>query len=243
MQSKLMRKEEAFWCPKVALNVVCSPDDLLALKHIAPGAPLAVVPNGADTDEFIPGSSLGTGVVFVGGMTWFPNKDALEYFSAVILPELAAIGCVPSVEWVGRELPGAREKFAALGISLTGYVDDVKPHVAAARCFVVPLRVGGGTRLKILSAWAMGKAVVTTSIGCEGLDTRDGWNALIRDDPGEFAAAIKLVLEDDALAARLGANARATAEKTYSWNSIGAKMRTLYASLTDADVRSRASNG
>jgi glycosyltransferase involved in cell wall biosynthesis len=89
----------------------------------------------------------------------------------------------------------------------------------------------------------MGKAVVTTSIGCEGLDTRDGWNALIRDDPGEFAAAIKLVLEDDALAARLGANARATAEKTYSWNSIGAKMRTLYASLTDADVRSRASNG
>jgi glycosyltransferase involved in cell wall biosynthesis len=105
--------------------------------------------------------------------------------------------------------------------------------VHEAACYVVPLRVGGGTRLKILDAWAMGKAVVSTSVGCEGLDARDGENILVRDDPAEFAAAVRRVLEDDALRARLGEGARRTAEEVYEWEVIGRSMTREYLALLD----------
>ena len=95
----------------------------------------------------------------------------------------------------------------------------------------MPLRVGGGTRLKILDAWAMGKAVVSTTVGCEGLDARDGENILVRDDPGAFAEAVERVLTDVALRERLGVAARRTAEKTYSWRVIGLAMQRAYAGV------------
>ncbi|HEV2735546.1 MAG TPA: glycosyltransferase family 4 protein, partial [Longimicrobiaceae bacterium] len=116
-------------------------------------------------------------------------------------------------------------------IGLTGYVEDIRPYVQRAACYVVPLRVGGGTRLKILDAWAMGKAVVSTSIGCEGLDARDGDNVLVRDDPAEFAAAVRQVLDDEGLRARLGEGARRTAEEVYDWEVIGRSMNREYLAL------------
>lgn len=227
-QANLMEREEAEWCPRVALNAVCSPDDGAALQQIAPGARVAVVPNGVDIDTFQPGPTLGSGVVFVGGMTWFPNLDGMEWFAADIAPKLRALGHSDPVTWVGRAAADQTAAWAKRGVKLTGYVDDIRPIVHGARCFIVPLRVGGGTRLKVLDAWAMGKGVVSTSVGCEGLDARDGWNILIRDDPAEFAAAVQLVLTDDALATRLGVNARTTVEQTYSWEGIGIAMRDEY---------------
>ena len=223
-QAGLMEREERTWCPRVALNVAVSDADRREFERIAPGSRFTVVPNGVDVDAFTPGGRADRGIVFVGGMTWFPNKDALQYFARDILPLLRAAGCQEEVSWVGRALPGATELYAAQGITLTGYVDDIRPHVQSAACYIVPLRVGGGTRLKILDAWAMGKAVVSTSIGCEGLDARDGWNILIRDDPREFAEAVRRVLADERLRAALGANARATAEQIYSWDVIGEAM-------------------
>ncbi len=234
LQGALMRAEEARWCPRVALNVVCSTEDQVVLQQIAPTARTAVVPNGVDVAEFTPDHQPGEGVVFVGGMTWFPNKDCLEFFAESILPELAKSGALPTVNWVGRALPGATEHYAARGVTLTGYVDSIVPWVQKAACFVVPLRVGGGTRLKILSAWAMGKAIVSTSIGCEGLEARDGWNILIRDDPRSFAEAVRHVLNDEALRDSLGRNARKTAEEIYSWELIGTNMHRDYASLHGA---------
>ena len=95
------------------------------------------------------------------------------------------------VTWIGRASPEQRADYRArYGIELTGYVDDVRPLLRDAACHIVPLRVGGGTRLKILNSWAMGKAVVSTSIGCEGLAAVDGDNILIRDEPADFAAAV-----------------------------------------------------
>jgi len=231
MQAKLMEAEEARCCPRVALNVVCSKDDQAILEHIAPESRTTVVPNGVDIDEFTPGPQASEGVVFVGGMTWFPNRDCLEYFAESILPELAESGPMPVINWVGRALPGTTEHYGRRGITLTGYVESIVPWVQKAACFIVPLRVGGGTRLKILSAWAMGKAVVSTSIGCEGLEARDGWNVLIRDDPKDFAAAVRQVLDDPTLASKLGANARATAVEIYSWDRIGEHMSKEYSSI------------
>jgi glycosyltransferase involved in cell wall biosynthesis len=98
----------------------------------------------------------------------------------------------------------------------------------AAACHIAPLRAGGGTRLKILNAWAMGKAVVSTSVGCEGLEAVDGHNILIRDDPREFAQAIQNVLSDPDLRGHLGRRARATAERIYSWDVVGEGMKAAY---------------
>jgi glycosyltransferase involved in cell wall biosynthesis len=223
-----MEREERTWCPRVALNVAVSDADRREFQRLAPAARITVVPNGVDVEKFVPRAAQGGGIVFVGGMTWFPNKDALRYFACEILPLLRAAGNQDEVTWVGRALPGAHDTYSAQGITLTGYVDDIRPYVQNAACYVVPLRVGGGTRLKILDAWAMGKAVVSTSVGCEGLDARDGWNILIRDDPREFALAVQQVLSDTELRARLGAGARQTAERIYSWRVIGKAMHAEY---------------
>ena len=232
LQARLALAEERAWCGRVALNVAASTVDRDLFARLVPGARFTVVPNGVDTREFRPADGPQEGVVFVGGYDWLPNRDSMQYFAAAILPRLGGAGGPVKVAWVGRAPEAVRRDFRERhGIDLTGYVDDVRPYVQRAACYVVPLRVGGGTRLKILDAWAMGKAVVSTSVGCEGLDARDGENILVRDDPAEFAAAVRLVLEDEALRARLGAGARRTAEEVYEWEVIGRAMTREYLAL------------
>src|SRR5436190_22261038 len=146
------------------------------------------------------------------------------------------------VKWIGSASADQRRRYAEqFGVDVTGYVDDVRPLMREAACHVVPLRAGGGTRLKILNSWAMGKPVVTTSIGCEGLDAVDGTNILIRDDPKDFATAMLAGLGDPALARRLGEAGRATAERTYSWDVIGRGMTDRYLELANGAHRSDAS--
>ena len=98
----------------------------------------------------------------------------------------------------------------------------------SAACYIVPLRVGGGTRVKILNAWALGTAVVSTSVGCEGLKAHDGVNILIRDDPVDFAVAVRSVMTDAALRQRLGSGGRATVERSYGWDTIGRSLVSQY---------------
>ena len=241
-QARLMARAERRWCGRCRLNIVVSDADRVALHHIAPGANYAVIPNGVDLEFFRPGPGREEGeerggAVFVGETTWFPNRDALQYFCDEILPHMRVGGGdgVPPVRWVGRASEEARRHYRArYGVELTGYVEDVRPYVRAAACYVVPLRVGGGTRLKILDAWAMGKAVVSTSIGCEGLVAEDGRNILIRDDPDGFAQAVRAVLQDERLRRRLGAEGRRTVERHYSWERIGESMLRLYRSLYES---------
>lgn len=232
-QADLTEQVERRWCPRLALNVVVSEQDGALLKQIAPQCRLAIVPNGVDVDEFQPDDAKGAGVAFVGGTRWFPNRDALEFFSAEILPHVRGARADVTVRWIGEATPEQQQSYREqYGIDLTGYVDDVRPFMRDAACHVVPLRAGGGTRLKVLNSWAMGKAVVSTSIGCEGLAAVDGENILIRDEPAQFAEAILAVLEDDALRSRLGERGRATAERLYSWNVVGDRMTETYLSLT-----------
>jgi glycosyltransferase involved in cell wall biosynthesis len=229
-QSALMKDVERGWCGRVSLNVVMSEADRGRLLAIAPGARAAVVPNGVDVEEFQPAGAPASGVAFVGGTNPFPNLDALNFFCDAILPHLAPAGA--RVRWIGRATEAQRRSYGERhGVELTGYVGDARPFMRQAACHIVPLRVGGGTRLKILNSWAMGKPVVSTSVGCEGLDAVDGDNILIRDDPKAFARAVAAVLEDRALQARLGAGGRDTAERTYSWDVIGRQMIDTYLSL------------
>lgn len=231
-QARLLEREERLWCPRVTLNVAVSPSDAQTLACIAPTAPVAVVPNGVDTEYFLPDSSIEKDVLFVGGSNWFPNRDARDYFASEILPRVRGRGCDATVRWVGHALPEDQAVFRSrFGIEMTGYVDDVRPYFRNAACFVVPLRVGGGTRLKILDAWAMGKAVVSTTVGCEGLEAIDGENILIRDTPADFADAVHALCTDSSLRRRLGSQARATAERIYSWDTLGEHMIAMYSQL------------
>ena len=231
-QARLMEREERRWCRRCALNIMVSESDAMALRRIVPGVACAVVPNGVDIDTFRPSVGRDDGLVFVGELTWFPNLDALQFFHDDILPRVRALSGETPIRWVGRVSDDARRRYGdRSAIELTGYVPDVRPYVRDAACYVVPLRVGGGTRLKILDAWAMGKAVVSTSVGCEGLAADDGRNILVRDDPDGFARAVCEVLRDEPLRRRLGAAARHTVEQQYSWERIGEPMLELYDAL------------
>lgn len=235
-QAELLRRLEAVACEEVALNVAVSEADAAQLRAAAPAAEFTVVPNGVDTEYFAPAPAGGEeGVVGVGGLNWGPNLDALDHLCAEVLPLLRRRHPGASVRWVGRASEAQVARYGRRhGVVLTGYVPDVRPHVHRAACVVAPLLAGGGTRLKILDAWAMGKAVVATSIGCEGLAAANGENILIRDDPRSFADAVAQVLADPALRARLGAAARRTVERTYAWEIVGRPMLARYCALAGA---------
>jgi len=232
-QARLTVREERTWCPRVALNVTVSDEDRATLANLAPQSRIVVAPNGVDTAAFLPSTEAPQEeIVFVGGHTWFPNRDGMEFFANSILPLLRRTHPQVRITWVGRARQPIVDAMAAKGIEMTGYVDDIRPFVARAKCFIVPLRVGGGTRLKILDAWALGKALVSTSAGSEGLVQEHGENLLIADTPEEFAAAVRRVLDNESLRRRLEVGGRRTVERYYDWSAIGATMLEEYRRLT-----------
>lgn len=239
LQADRLEEVEREWTPRVRLNVVVSPQDEQELGRIAPGIRQLVVPNAVDADYFRPASpplpeSAREGLVFVGGTTWYPNRDALEWFVADILPRLRALGVNEPIRWVGRASDAERERFGSVpGLTLTGYVEDIRPHVWKARCFIAPLRVGGGTRLKLLDAWAMGMAIVATPIAAEGLAVREDENMVIAESADDFARAVARVLGDVALRQRLERGARHTAETRYGWDVIARDMLPAYQAVAD----------
>ncbi|MCU0223442.1 MAG: glycosyltransferase [Acidobacteria bacterium] len=195
-----------------------------------------VVPNGVDTAYFVPwpetaGAQGGDGrtLVFTGSMDWRPNQDAIAWFAHAVHPLLAQAGPY-RLTVVGRNPPGNLSENLSLPaeIVLTGTVDDVRPYLGEAAVFVTPLRVGGGSRLKILEALAMGKAVVTTSLGAEGLDLTDGRDLLRADDPRAFAETIEALWRDPARAHALGLAGRDAVLAAYDWDALYSRQARLW---------------
>jgi glycosyltransferase involved in cell wall biosynthesis len=234
LQAGRVERVERDLCSRFALNVVMSEVDGQRLRALAPGAATVVVPNGTDTEYFQPNGaeSIAGRVVFVGGTYSYPNRDAVEFLLQEIWPKIRAADRSASLQLIGRGTPADLRRYdAEPAVTALGYVADVRPALSAARCCVVPIRIGGGTRLKILDAWAVGKAVVSTSIGCEGLHAVDGENILIRDTPEAIADAVLQVLRDAALRSHLEQNGRRTAIETYSWGRVGVQIRSAYDKL------------
>ena len=230
-QGEMVEKIERRLCAQFDLNIMTSETDAVRLRALAPAARTSVVPNGVDVDFFRPTDQqpIKARVVFLGPTYMFPNRDAVRFFLDEMWSAVKAARPDASLRVIGKNAPGDKATFDAYdGVTCLGYVPDIRPHFAEAECSIVPLRVGGGTRLKILDAWAMGKAIVSTSIGCEGLETVDGQNIIIRDDPREFAQSVIRVLTDAELRNRLARNGRRTAEEIYSWRVVGKKLNGLY---------------
>ena len=215
--------------------VTCTSDiDADVFQRYCAADTLEIIPNGVDVAHYQPDftSEASAHLIYIGSMDWYPNEDAVAFFADEVLPSIQ--DKVPDVKFsiVGGN-PSARvQKLAEReGVVVTGRVPEIKPYFAEATVFVVPLRIGSGTRLKILEALAMGKAIVSTTVGAEGLDLKDGEEIFIADEPAIFAGAVTRLLTDASLRRRIGENGRARVEQDYDWRSIGEKLHTLYESL------------
>jgi sugar transferase (PEP-CTERM/EpsH1 system associated) len=187
--------------------------------------PIHVVQTGVDTNYFKPvaDGSETPQLVFTGSMDWLPNEDGMLFFVNDVLPHIRRAVPDVTLSIVGRApTPAVRRLGDRAGITVTGRVDDVRPHVGAGTVYVVPLRIGGGTRLKIFEAMAMGKAVVSTTIGAEGLPVAPGENILIADDPEAFASAVVALLRDPGMRTRIGSEARRLVVEQYDWSAVAA---------------------
>jgi glycosyltransferase involved in cell wall biosynthesis len=230
-----MRREELALCRR--FDLVLTPSDRERdVLEAEGGMPLiATIPNTVDTEQLPlvapPVSTDGPNLLFVGPTHVDANRDGVVWFVKEVLPILRR--AVPDVvlDVVGGKAPPDVRAVVGPKVRVHGYVSDLDPFLAAATVSIVPLRVGGGTRLKILNSLAQGIPTVSTSIGAEGLDLEDGEDLLIGDDAASFAQQVALLLRDDNVRARLRANGRRTVAARYSWQALAP---TLEATITKA---------
>jgi len=237
----------AYWTQQIAFQryervispqfdaVTCTSDiDAAVFQHHCAEGVVKVIPNGVDVTHYSPDftSEAPAHLIYIGSMDWYPNEDAVSFFVEEVLPQIQ--NSVPDAKFsiVGGN-PSARvQKLRDReGVVVTGRVSEIKPYFAEATVFVVPLRIGSGTRLKILEAMAMGKAVVSTTVGAEGLALRDGKEIFIADEPKTFADAVIRLITDSSLRQEIGENGRARVEQDYDWRNIGKKLLDVYESV------------
>jgi glycosyltransferase involved in cell wall biosynthesis len=226
---KLRAEEQGSW-RDVDACAVTSPRDLAMIRSAVPGARTAVVPNGVDTEFLSPGADRrvpGT-ILFFGTLSYYPNHDGLLFFLRDVMPMVRRLHPSARLEIVGASPPAELRRFEAADVTFTGFVDDVRPHLARASVVVAPLRIGGGTRLKILEAMAMAAPVVSTSLGAEGLAVTHGREVLLADTAETFAAEVVRVLRDDGLGIALGSAGRRLVETSYDWRASARALEALY---------------
>jgi glycosyltransferase involved in cell wall biosynthesis len=225
------------------LVIAVSDVDRDALADLCPGGRFAVVENGVDVEAFVPDQAVvePDTLVWLGGFHHYANYEAVRFFLERVYPGIKRAREHVKLFIVG---PGAPDRLTRLiagdpSVALTGYVEDPVPFIQRASVFVAPILSGGGTKLKVLEAMAAGKAIVSTSLGVEGIGGRDGEHYLVADSPDLFAARVVELLADPDLRRRLGGKARQVAEDQYDWRAICGKMSALYADT--GTVRSAAS--
>jgi sugar transferase (PEP-CTERM/EpsH1 system associated) len=229
---KLRREEHAAWQQFDGITLTSERDERL-LRRDAPEKQTAVIPNGVDTAFFRPSSDPvepGT-ILFFGAINYYPNTEGLLFFLDEVFPQVKRQHPGARLLIVGQLPPPAIASRAADDVIVTGLVDDVRPYLERAAVVIAPLRIGGGTRLKIVEAMAMGKAVVATRLGAEGLEVKNGEDILLADTAEDFAGQVVRALSDAALARRLGEAARHRAESQYSWQAAVDRLESFYQEL------------
>lgn len=232
IQWQKLRRYEAEVCSQLDKVVAVSQADAQALQHLVPGLEPSVVPNGVDSTYYSPADTekeSDTAIVFTGKMDFRPNVDAVLWFAERVLPLVRQE--VPEVHFkvVGRNPHRRLQPLKGTpAITLTGYVEDTRPYIAEAGVYVVPLRVGGGTRLKVLEAMSMGKAIVCTSLGCEGIDATRDRDLVIADEPTSFAERVVHLIRDRRRRRELGLAARRLVEARHDWRHIVPLLEQVY---------------
>jgi glycosyltransferase involved in cell wall biosynthesis len=221
-------------CRRFDRVVAVSDEDRLRMEREYGLSEVADVPTGVDTEFFRPRGGEKRephNLVFTGSMDWLPNEDAIQYFTKEILPLIRRSVPGVSLTVVGRNpYPSLIELSKRdSSVIVTGRVDDVRPYMERAAAYIVPIRIGGGTRLKIYEAMAMEKPIVSTTIGAEGLPVRDNEELLLADEAATFAAGVVRVLEDERLAQDLGRRAARVVRESFGWDKVSARFAEICA--------------
>lgn len=228
-----MRRFEPRICRKFDRRIVVSPEDRMALEDAGNTLPVDILPNGVDTDLLrpLPMPAVRRSLIFVGTLIYRPCADGAIWMIKEVMPRLRAR--FPDLEFwvVGRSPPAELIALSGDGIYVTGTVPNVEPYYARAAIACVPLRAGGGSRLKILEAMALGRPVVSTTVGAEGLDVTHGEDILIADDAHAFAESIAGLLESEARSMAMSANARRLVQQRYDWADIASRQLEIYEEL------------
>lgn len=244
-QSRRLMAFEREICQRADAVLCVSPQDAAHIKALDPAITPHVIFNGIDLASYdlpdtpAPAASRGLPVnqpptlVFTGKMDFRANIDAMLWFGQEVMPLIKKAVPTTRLYIVGQK-PHARLDAlrADPNITITGAVDDIRPHIAKAGVYIAPLRVGGGTRFKLLEAMALRKAIVTTSLGCEGFEIENGQRALIADTAPDFASAVIRALRDAELRRSLGEAARAFVQATFDWSAIVPGLERVYESVT-----------
>jgi polysaccharide biosynthesis protein PslH len=233
---KLRREELATYRDADGVYL-CSAADERRLLDEVPGARTLVIPNAADVDYYQPRATDpatdARTLVFFGHLSYFPNVDGVAYFVQEIWPRIAEAHPRARLKIIGGQAPRSLQALVRPGVELTGFVPDLRPHLAEAAAVVVPLRLGGGTRLKIVEAMAMGKAIVSTALGAEGIEAVPGRDLLIEDQPAAFADAVNRLLAKPDLAANIGQSARRLAVQQYAWSGAATALERFYREILE----------
>ncbi len=227
---KILKLEKKY-CPK-GINLVVSDLDKCRLKKVVPDGRVSVIPNGVDLFFFkkLDVPKMQNTMVFVGGLTWYPNVDAMRFFCKEVWPKLTDQTENVKLIIIGRDPPKDLKEFSRRDprIQFMGFVEDIRPILSAATVYVCPMRQGGGTRLKVLDAMAMGMALVATTMACEGINLKDNESVLLAETADEFAEKIMRLFSDIELCNNLGKNARRIVEEQYAYEKIGLKLKECY---------------
>jgi polysaccharide biosynthesis protein PslH len=244
LQWKFGMCEELELCRKFALLLTTTERDFQVFKKDLPNQNMAVVQNGAGNSFF---EDLGLkpepcSMVFTGLFTHLPNSDGIIYFLDHIFPLIRGLESRARIHVVGKSPTRALRARASESVVVTGFVDDVRPYMARAQVFVIPLLAGGGIRGKALEAMAMKRPIVTTTIGVEGIDLRHEHSALVADTPEAFAKEVVRLFRDPGLREQLAQNAFATVQRSYNWEAKGKELDGLLRSVVEARAQKASLN-
>jgi glycosyltransferase involved in cell wall biosynthesis len=230
-----LRFSERKYCPQFSLNVTCSELDSHRMLQRYPDLKTSVIPNGVDVEFFKPSfsKSSNNSLIFAGDLSWYPNREAMLYFANKIWPLLKTR--IPDIQMtvIGKNPPKALLKLSLTdkNFMVTGFVGDVRPFISQASVYVCPIMNGGGTKLKIIDALAMGKAIVAHPIACEGIDVTDGKDVLFATTPESFTSKICSLLDNVDKRDSMGHNGRMLAEQVYTYERIGQKLNNEFERL------------
>lgn len=239
-----LRREELGAYRRAEGVYFCSKADEERARALVPMRRTAVVPNAADVEHLRPRSDDpppdGETLLFFGLLSTQPNVDGILWFAREVWPRIVARRPGARLKIVGKAPPDPVRALAGPKVEVAGLVEDLRPHLAAAAALIVPLRVGGGTRLKIVEGMAMGKAIISTRLGAEGLEVASGKELLLADSPEEFAAGALRLLEEPNLSRAMGETARRVAVERYSWEGASRTLESFFRQAVGAADASSA---
>lgn len=232
LEARRLETFERLVASQYAAHITCSELDTERLRSIVGDSLVVTVPNGVDCDFFNPVAIADrpNSLVFVGTMNWYPNVDAMQFFLTEIWPQLKARVPDATLDIAGSNPPEELRSLASSvsGVTIHGYVDDVRPLIDSAAVFVCPIRDGGGTKLKLLDAFAMKKCVVAHPIACEGIDVSDGRDVVLANSPEEFVDRIARLFQNNRERAEIGVAARKLVETRYAFRQVGERLSATF---------------